>query len=99
MENIKLQPLPLERQIAIFKLAKTEYKSIVKRYTDGENFHIQGLCYVLNSILVRFNIYDDSIDGYNNIFKVLPIFNKKDCIELCRKHKYVLPDDYGFGYW
>ena len=99
MEEIKLQPLPLERQIAIFKLAKTEYKSIVKRYNDEENFHIKGLCYVLNSILIRFNIYDDSIDGYNNISKVLPIFNKEDCIKLCRKHKYVLPDDCGFGYW
>ena len=99
MEEIKLQPLPLERQIAIFKLAKTEYKSIVKRYNDEENFHIKGLCYVLNSILIRFNIYDDFLDGYKSISKVLPIFNKEDCIKLCRKHKYVLPDNSGFGYW
>lgn len=63
MEEIKLQPLPLERQIAIFKLAKTEYKSIVKRCNDVDSFDIRGLCYVLDSILVRFNIC--SADIYN----------------------------------
>lgn len=99
MEGIKLQPLPLERQIAIFKLAKTEYKSRVKKYKDIDDFPIKGLCYVLNSILIRFNIYEDCID-YLNIAKVLPIFNIEDCIKLCRKHKYVLPGKYGcFGYW
>lgn len=99
MEEIKLQPLPLERQIAIFKLAKTEYKRSVKKYKDSDDSLIRGLCRTLNSILVRFNIYDDSIDNYKNISKVLPIFNKEDCTELCRKHKYVLPDKYAFGYW
>ena len=99
MENIELQPLPLERQIAIFKLAKTEYKSSVKKYKDLDTSLIKGLYYTLNSILIRFNIYKESIDGYANISKVLPIFNKEDCIELCRKHRYVLPDKYAFGYW
>ena len=44
MEEIKLQPLPLERQIAIFKLAKTEYKSRVKKYKDSDDSLIRGLC-------------------------------------------------------
>ena len=99
MEEIKLQPLPLERQIAIFKLAKTEYKSIVKKYKDTSSSNIRGLCYVLDSILVRFNICSADMRNYNHIHLILPIFNKKDCIKLCRKHKYVLPDEYGFGYW
>ena len=99
MEEIKLQPLPLERQIAIFKLAKTEYKSRVKKYKDLNVVPIEGLCRVLNSILVRFNICSANMIGYNHIHLILPIFNKEDCIKLCRKHKYVLPDDCGFGYW
>ena len=58
MENIELQPLPLERQIAIFKLAKTEYKSTIKKYKDLDNSLIRGLCHTLNCILIRFNIYN-----------------------------------------
>lgn len=98
MEEIKLQPLPLERQIAIFKLAKTEYKSIVKTYKDLDDSRIKGLCYTLNSILIRFNIFNKSTDDYTNIVEVLPIFNISDCTILCRKYKYVIPKNRMYWY-
>ena len=98
MEEIKLQPLPLERQIAIFKLAKTEYKSMIKKYKDIDDFRIRGLCFILDSILVRYSVYNDSTNSYNNIVKVLPVFNLSDCTKFCRKYKYVIPEDLGYWY-
>ena len=98
MEEIKLQPLPLERQIAIFKLAKTEYKSRVKKYKDLDDYHIRGLCFILDSILVRYSVYNDSTNSYNNIVKVLPVFNLSDCTKFCRKYKYVIPKNRMYWY-
>jgi len=85
--NMKLEALPIEKQLALIRILKKEYKG----YITDSNFN-KGLCYCLNKILIRFEYFNDTVDSYSNLNKLIPIFDRDICRDLCRDRGYKMPD-------
>lgn len=99
--NNNLMELPLKTQLAILKLAKTEYKSVVNNKKINSNYtkikFVEGtmdigLCNILSSSICK--CLGERYISYTDIKYYIPIFNVKEVIRLRElyNNKLKIPD-------
>lgn len=84
---MELEALSIRKQLALIRILKKEYLNQI----NNKDF-TKGLCYCLHKILIRFEYFNDTVDSYLNLSKLIPIFDRNTCRILCKARGYKMPD-------